>query len=732
MNAFRQVTRAALRAVLLAPATIPRLLTSALRLKTGPKVIAGFCVGLLFTALVGAAGLRANAQSQAHLATVASELPSVQALGAIRAAQADAGRATTALLLSRASAAEHVVSREEVTAAFKRVDEAWQRYESLPHGGKVLRKWLAFSAPFGAWKRAIENLVYQVEERDQRLQEGTADAVKLEALEKESWSAYLEASRAFGPADEAMAAVVAQINEDVEADLALGHRDGALAGKVVTGSIALAALLMLALGVLLARGISRTLSRLVAEAGKLTSAVEAGELSVRGDPSVVTHEFRPVISGLNLTMEAFARPIAVTASYAQRIARGDLPPPIDEAYRGDFNVIKSSLNGCIGAIRAMVDDVARLSEAAVQGKLEVRAEAARHEGDFRRIVQGVNETLDAVLGPVDEATAVLERLARRDLRARMEGDYQGDHARIKEALNQTAGSLHDALAQVARTVSEVSAASSQIAGSSQAVAAGASEQAASLEETSSSLESMASMTRSSTERAAHASALAEKAKSAAAQGGVAVEQMGSAMVKIKASAEGTSQIIKDINEIAFQTNLLALNAAVEAARAGEAGRGFAVVAEEVRSLAMRSKEAASKTESLILEAVKQATAGERTAAQVKGRLAEIAGGIASVSGVVAELAGSAREQQAGIEQVNRAVGEMDKVTQQNAASSEESSSTAAELSGQSEQLAALVQSFQLDDSTSPATPQMGAAAGLPPWQAMGLHGHRENVPQPVR
>ena len=187
-----------------------------------------------------------------------------------------------------------------------------------------------------------------------------------------------------------------------------------------------------------------------------------------------------------------------------------------------------------------------------------------------------------------------------------------------------------------------------------------------------------------------------------------MEQMGSAMAKIKSSAEGTSQIIKDINEIAFQTNLLALNAAVEAARAGEAGRGFAVVAEEVRSLALRSKEAANKTEELIRDSVKQAVEGEATAAHVNAKLAEIATGVAKVSDIVAEITASAKEQSSGIEQVVKAVTEMDKVTQQNAANSEESSSAAAELSGQSEELASMVQTFQLDHGVASA-PRLAAA-----------------------
>src|SRR6185369_10428186 len=256
---------------------------------------------------------------------------------------------------------------------------------------------------------------------------------------------------------------------------------------------------------------------------------------------------------------------------------------------------KENLNTCIRAVNALVADAKALSAAAVEGKLSTRADAAKHQGDFRKIVEGVNGTLDAVVKPIEEAATVLEKLAARDLTARVQGAYQGDHARIKVALNATAEALHESLAQVAQAVSQVSSAAGQIASSSQAVADGASEQASSLEETSSSLESMATMTKQAADNAQQANGLAQTAKGAAAEGGAAMEQMQGAMGKIKASAEGTSEIIKDINEIAFQTKLLALNAAVEAARAGEAGRGFAVVAEEVRSLALRSKEAATKT-----------------------------------------------------------------------------------------------------------------------------------------
>jgi methyl-accepting chemotaxis protein len=203
--------------------------------------------------------------------------------------------------------------------------------------------------------------------------------------------------------------------------------------------------------------------------------------------------------------------------------------------------------------------------------------------------------------------------------------------------------------------------------------------------------------------------------------------MQGAMSRIKASAEGTSQIIRDINDIAFQTNLLALNAAVEAARAGEAGRGFAVVAEEVRSLALRAKEAASKTEELIRQSVKEAGEGEVTAKQVAGKLAEIAGGISKVTDIIAEIAAGAKAQTTGIDQVERAVAEMDKVTQQNAASAEESSSAASELSGQAEELASMVGSFRFERSDGPPSPARARAApALPPAPARRSSPSRTN------
>jgi methyl-accepting chemotaxis protein len=446
----------------------------------------------------------------------------------------------------------------------------------------------------------------------------------------------------------------------------------------------------------------RTNLRGVAEDVKaLSAAAVRGQLGARADASRFHGEWRAVASGVNDTLDAATAPMAEAALYVERIAAGDIPPAIAEEWPGDFALLKENLNRCGAAISALVADADVMAAAAVEGRLRIRADAARHAGDYGRIVKAVNLTLDAAIAPVDEAAGVLARLAARDLRARVEGAYPGDHARIKGSVNDAAEALEGALEQVAASAGQVASSANRIASTSRAVASGASQQPGVLEAASAGLEAITGMTRHTREGARRADDIARAARSAAGEGAEAMEAMAGAMARIRASAEDTSQIIKDINGIAFQTNLLALNAAVEAARAGEAGRGFAVVAEEVRSLALRSKEAARRTEELIQQSVLQAGEGEAMSRTVAAKLAEIAAGVAQVSEVVAQITTAAAEQATSAEQVSRAVTELDRVTGRNAASSDESSSAAAELASRAQHLQRLVGSFRLGVEGAP-------------------------------
>ena len=250
--------------------------------------------------------------------------------------------------------------------------------------------------------------------------------------------------------------------------------------------------------------------------------------------------------------------------------------------------------------------------------------------------------------------------------------------------------LLDGLRDVAE---QVSAASAEVASSSQSLAEGASEQAASIEETSASIEEMASMTKQNADSANQADILMTETTTFIEEAKRSVSELNGSMRETSIASEEAAKIVRTIDEIAFQTNLLALNAAVEAARAGEAGAGFAVVADEVRNLAMRAAEAAKVTASLIEGTVRKIKSGSDIVAKTNETFSKVEGAAKKVGTLVGEISAASNEQAQGVDQINKAMGEMDRVVQKNAANAEESASAAEEMSAQAEQVNGYVGDF---------------------------------------
>ena len=443
------------------------------------------------------------------------------------------------------------------------------------------------------------------------------------------------------------------------------------------------------IGIFLSRNISNPLGKVVC----MLDELEKGHLGIR-----LNLDRTDEIGVLAKTMDSFADDLKnnVVATM-QQIADGDVSADIE--IKDNQDEIMPALRKTIESIKKLINETETLASEAVKGNLSIRGKQDEFKGAYKKVILGLNDTLDSILTPIEEATQVLQKVANRDMSSRMVGDYKGDHAKIKNALNTTVENLDQALTQVSEATEQVSSASQQISEESQSLAQGANEQASSLEEVSSSLEEMASMTKQNSGNANQAKNLSGEADLNAQSGIQSMGKMDDAIKRIKKSSDQTAKIVKTIDEIAMQTNLLALNAAVEAARAGEAGRGFAVVAEEVRNLAQRSAQAAKNTADMISESVKNADDGVGIAEEVAKSFELIATSSKKVNDLIAEIAAASQEQSQGIDQVNTAVAQMDKVTQQNAANSEESASAAEELSSQAEELQNMVTQFKLTNST---------------------------------
>ncbi len=292
----------------------------------------------------------------------------------------------------------------------------------------------------------------------------------------------------------------------------------------------------------------------------------------------------------------------------------------------------------------------------------------------------------------------------------------GDDAvgQVARALDVAVTSIKTALLSVQSVSDTVASAASQMTSASNEISKGAQHQASSLEE-------ITSTVKQNTDNAQQARQLANGSRDIAEKGGAVLTDAIKAMGEINQSSTKIADIITTIDEIAFQTNLLALNAAVEAARAGEQGRGFAVVAAEVRNLSQRSALAAKEIKSLIQDSVRKVENGTALVNQSGKTLEEIVGSVKRVTDIVAEIAAASKEQLTGIEQVNKAVSQMDRVTQNNASQTEEMAGTSESLLSHSQELRELVGKFRLESST----------AGGPATSSRRAEGARRTKARPV-
>jgi len=331
---------------------------------------------------------------------------------------------------------------------------------------------------------------------------------------------------------------------------------------------------------------------------------------------------------------------------------GDFDAPLEQ-FPGKKAFINETVEQVRKNLKALNEDAQMLAKAAREGKISTRADANRHNGDYQKIVAGMNQTLEMIIEPI---------------------------AAVKEAVDT-----------IITAANEISSGNNDLSSRTE-------QQASSLEETAASMEELSATVKQNAENAKQANQLALTASSVAVKGGEVVGQVVSTMSAINESASKIENIISVIDGIAFQTNILALNAAVEAARAGEQGRGFAVVAAEVRNLAQRSASAAKEIKELIADSVSKTTVGTKLVQNAGDTMQEVVASVQRVADIISEITAASSEQSAGINQVNNAITTMDEATQQNAALVEEAAAAAESLVEQANQLSTVVSVFKIDTS----------------------------------
>ncbi|WP_367382956.1 methyl-accepting chemotaxis protein [Stenotrophomonas cyclobalanopsidis] len=680
----------------------------------------GFGLLLLLVAAVVATGATATAvQKRAMQQVVEVSVTKVRLLSQMLDANNQMMVVRREMLIRQGEARD--ADEQRIADLVKRYESSWTAYQALPGDadgkamGEAIAAMRAVARPLnkqtselmaqGDFPGAIALTLGPVQEAANGWNKALADGVAFE--EKESRKAAAEAIR-LGERSLLQLLVLGGVA------LLVGIAASVMIGRSLTGPLARAVQLAqrLSKGELdqaFRLGGRDELTQLGEAMGSVRQSVqaaigaqlqmaeqhEAGAIGYRMDAGAFPGDFGRMVQATNSLVESHVQVELLMAEVMQRYAIGDLSRDLPQypGEKGAFTRTLAAVKQSLMAISAQIDTLAR---AAGAGDFSVRGDAEAFQFQYRAMVEHLNAMMASSQASIADVSDVLRAISHGNLTARMDGDYEGVFARMRDDANTTTAQLTGIVRGIQVAADSINNAAQELAAGNSDLSRRTEQQAANLEEAAASMEELTSTVRQNADLARQADSEAHAAGAAVRETEQAMAQMATVMGEIDQSSARISEISTVIDGIAFQTNILALNAAVEAARAGEQGRGFAVVASEVRTLAQRAGVAAKEIKELIEDAAAKVRSGLAVTVQSEAAIARLAHASSRTNQLMSDIAAASKEQAAGIEQVNQVVVQMDQVTQQNAALVEEATAASRALEEQANALTTSVSVFQIE------------------------------------
>ena len=419
------------------------------KMQTGTKVLAGFGIAVVIALGVGWFGYAGISKLGGHVTEIGTvRLPSVRGLNLMAKGQLQVAYGERGLINRRMmdpQIRENQYTRIE--DGLKQADDGWKMYEPLPQTPEEAVMWQEFVSLWENWKTEIQKVIDLSREKDKLIAAGVKpDDAQVTQIDDKAFEASSVTRTAMNASATKLDEIIKLNVKTSDDSTSQAKSDTTKALFTMFATIGIGAVGLILLGVFIARGITKVLSTLIGEAKRLSEAAVAGKLETRGNPDLVSLEFRPIVEGVNATLDAVVGPLMVSAEYVDRIAKGDIPAKITDTYNGDFNEIKNNLNQCIDALDGLTGEMKHMSDEHNAGDIDVNIPASKFHGTYREMAQGINDMVNGHIAVKKKAMACIAEFGKGNFEAPLE-KFPGKKAFINDTIEQVRKNLQNVSAE---------------------------------------------------------------------------------------------------------------------------------------------------------------------------------------------------------------------------------------------------------------------------------------------